>query len=1040
MRKSFVSLLSLVLFLGVLLTVGCGGGGGGGSSPTAPVADGSLADLNGKVTYLGKPVANAAVYLIKVTDQQSELSRRASLLTQPEPDFSVLTADGNGYQTTSDANGNYTFAQVPVGTYTLDASISPTIRVSQSVVVGAISNLDLALKPTGSISGKVTLNGNPIQAMVFLQGTSYIGITDLSGSFTIMNVPVETTPYTLIPVVPSGYYPGSLRVALSVTTTPGQMPASLQPETSVVQGSVKAVPYGSVYAFKNSPVQVTPVAGTNTDLGTLELIAATGTLTGTALIEGSNMHSGIYVTAAGRSAYTDSEGKYTLQEVYFGQQTVTFSKVYGSETYTGSTVVLVDAVATKTVDTVTLRPQSATSAKIDVSLIGLNDTSYVSFELWQQDGSYADESNGSYSPATFPYSGLEPGTYYVKVYPGSNFTLLNPAAGSTDLLTSITVAAGGNASFVAYLQYNKANLTGTISGIDANFPVSNVSLSPGYSGYVSGTGYSISAVTPGNYTLSVSATGYTSYSSAVTLTAGNNTKNFALTPTFPTVSAVSYTAPTVTVTGTRLGTANIYIAPQGGSYSSYTPTRTATQMTYDATGLNPGVYTVKAYGADGAVSTNSNSFSKPFVSGPTVISGISLASPDVGTTTYNLRWSSLPGATSYLVKQGATSIATVNSSTYNYLFTGLQPNTPYTFSVEAIGNGISNSVPSSATITTNKLFATPERYTVATINSMANRSFMVNNGYLYVISTNNDILRYNAGTPNVGVAPVALTLPATDARITDLYADASNVYVGWATGTYVYLQRYNSDLSGTPTTYSASFSNSAGGMKVLKLPGAANVLALTYDTTGVASLTQHNAATLAPSSPVAKTLPVGIEELEWTSLVGNDGSTNYIAILLNGNNMGYDFYRYFLYDTSLTVEYDSDGDGAHSGNDICRSPNQGFAWTRSNNPISASNPGVFFYSNPTIPFGTEIQLSNSTSSMGYQTAIDGNNQFYVMCGSSLTRYTPTGVPNGTISFPLREGYKFGQKLLQYDSLNQQIIVLDDSNETTLEVMIFGTRN
>ncbi|MBP7635652.1 carboxypeptidase regulatory-like domain-containing protein, partial [Candidatus Ozemobacteraceae bacterium] len=310
MRKSFVTLLSLALFLGVLLTVGCGGGGGGGSSPVAPIADGSLADLNGRVTYNGNAVPKATVYLMKTTADETELSRRASILGASEPDFSVLTADGNGYQTTSDANGYYSFTQVPVGTYTVQALISPSIQVSQPVILGAISSLDLALKPTGSISGKITLNGSPIQGIVYLDGTSYMSMAGLDGSFKILNVPVEATPYTLVPAVLSSYYPASVRTPSSAPNA-DQLSNSAQPNPSPIQASVRGSYGGGSYTFKNAPVQVTPVAGTNTDLGTLELVAAMGTLTGVAQIQGATEHGEIYVWTDGDSAYTEPDGSYT---------------------------------------------------------------------------------------------------------------------------------------------------------------------------------------------------------------------------------------------------------------------------------------------------------------------------------------------------------------------------------------------------------------------------------------------------------------------------------------------------------------------------------------------------------------------------------------------------------------------------------------------------------------------------------------------------------------------------------------------------------
>lgn len=1036
MRKSFVSLLSLVLLLGVILSVGCGGGGGG-TSPVAATSDGSLADLTGRVTYNGNAVPKAAVYLMKATGEETELSRRASVMAQAEPDFSILTADGNGYQTTSDANGYYSFTQVPVGTYTVQALISPSIQVSQPVVLGAISNLDLALKPTGSISGTLTLDGSPIQAMVFLQGTSYIGITDLSGSFKILNVPVETTPYTLIPVVPSTSYPASVRASLSGAGSANKAPASQQPLASPVQGSILASPYGSVYTFKDSPIQVTPVAGTNTDLGTLELMIAMGTLTGIAQIEGATMHSGIYVSTSGSSAYTDSEGKYTLENVYFGLRTVSFSKYYGSENYTASKDVLVDSVATKTVDTVTLQPESATTAQVDVSLAGLTGAGgYVYYYVYNQDNpdSYLYYGYNS-NPATSSYN-LDPGTYYVRITPGSDYTLLNPAAGSTDLLASITVAAGGNASFVARLQYNKADLSGTVSGIDANYPVSYAYLNPGgYSAYISGGSFSFTGITPGAYTLSISSPGYTTYSSAITLAAGANSRSATLTPIFPTVSGVT-PGSTITITGTRfdVSTASVYIAPQGGSYSSYTAaTRTATQMTYNVSSFAPGAYTVKARGADGAISTNSGTFSNTFSAGPSLTS----SAAQIGTSTYNVVWNTLTGATGYVVSQtGGPSytVGVVNSQ----LFTGLQPNSNYTFTIYALGNGISNSPVSSISITTKTVFATPVAYDSGISLTSLKQSCM-NNGFLYVLDEVSfeytyKLIRFDLRNPTSAGATTTYTISTSLTTPSCIFANDSYVYVGWRSGTQISLTQYSaSTLAPTGNTFTSNFSASAGGIKLVADPNSASqLIACTWGSSGtnVASVTWLNSTTLAAGSPAQQPMNLTgtITGFEWVKFTGSD-STPYIVMLYNTSeapNQG----TFVVYDATLTTKFES-GSTSGSAFDLTAAPTTGYVW---------SDYGIH-YRNPPAPYGTNITYQG-------QAVTDGSGRYYIYQNSSgsmnsIIRYNAAeGRVTGSPEFFGGYTASFGNRMVHYDAANTQVVVLKpkDPTNSNLMALTFSTRD
>ena len=94
-------------------------------------------------------------------------------------------------------SGEYSFDNVKEGVYTIYASSDDSTEkaVLTNVVVQAnqvVTAADLNLTATGSISGKVTLDGKEngnLGIMVFVASTSYMSMTDDSGNFTIFDIP-----------------------------------------------------------------------------------------------------------------------------------------------------------------------------------------------------------------------------------------------------------------------------------------------------------------------------------------------------------------------------------------------------------------------------------------------------------------------------------------------------------------------------------------------------------------------------------------------------------------------------------------------------------------------------------------------------------------------------------------------------------------------------------------------------------------------------------------------------------------------------------
>ncbi|HOY67055.1 MAG TPA: hypothetical protein PLP29_09210 [Candidatus Ozemobacteraceae bacterium] len=1005
MRNILGTLFLLSLMLVVVLSVGCGGGGGGGASPVAPTTTGSLADLRGTVTYLGKAVPNASVFLLKPTENVESLKMRASVLAQPKPDFSVLMANGSGYQTLANEKGEYLFSQVPVGTYTLTAQAGENTQISQSVILGAISSLDLALAPTGDLTGTIvygftdTYNatvGQPVIGEFFgLAGTPYVSWTQNDGTIIFKNIPVRATPYTIIPV------------------------------------------YQSWLAFKGT-VTASPVAGTSTPFGTKEVILAEATIKGVAKLP-SGPVSGITVsTNRGDTAQTDANGNYELLGVSLGKSLLTYS-YYSGESYTAQQEVTLTSVATMTLPDVILQPASANQARVDVGLDGLiSGGGTVYFYLWKEGESSYYSYNYSSNPATFPYL-VGPGTWYVEVAPGPNYNFLNPAPGSTNLLASITLSPAGNASFVARLQYNKANLTGTVSGVDPNFPLSYAYLYPnGNSSYFGGgNSFSFTGINPGVHSIYISAPGYRVSSTAVTLTAGANTRAVTLTPIFPTVTGGTFTDPTLTVTGTRfdVSTASIWLelgALPVGTVQVTPTTRTATQMTCDTSSLPPGQYYAYARGQDYAMSTGFYPFSKPFTADVAITSTES----DVTSSTFLLRWNSYPGTANYVVSQTGGPSYTVSNTTYSQLFTNLQPNTSYTFTIYATGYGISNSMTMSTTFTTKKVYQTP----VALDTGIAYTSFygsQTKNGAVFSVIQDTATWKLVKLDLNTQAVTTATLTPPGGQSIQTFYVNTSpynsDIYVVWAGGTGVTVQQFMFlTLSESTNLFTSTFPGTYGAAQGAQILTPADdpyaLRILTWGTYGdlsptfIASYSVVNtnlAGAVETPAPLTYVNPTN-NGMMWTPIKGSDGADYYAMVYSGSVSPEYDLYA----SDSTTLEDTASLSGKY---DLTASPLGGVVLCDGNRS---------YYMKPPSAFGG---FSFSTS--GPQAVVDNAGRFYFYQAgvqSTLQRYSSTGALLDASDFKDGLTPSFGKKCIVYDASTNQVLVAQDTDTSTLGFAAFST--
>ncbi|HAE38735.1 MAG TPA: hypothetical protein DCG57_08865 [Candidatus Riflebacteria bacterium] len=199
-KRSLVMLKKSGIFLYCLFAlsvaiIGCGGGGGGGNPVGPATTTGPNANLSGTVLFDNAPVPFAAVYLYK-----SEKAHTYGMAQLPSMKGSLaaqqIISDG-AYSTTTDAAGAYSFVNIPVGQYTLIALRDENHQFVQTgVLLGQVTTINPQLTPTGKITGKVTQTiGSIVQniagVFVYINGTSYLAVTDNAGNFVISNVPAN---------------------------------------------------------------------------------------------------------------------------------------------------------------------------------------------------------------------------------------------------------------------------------------------------------------------------------------------------------------------------------------------------------------------------------------------------------------------------------------------------------------------------------------------------------------------------------------------------------------------------------------------------------------------------------------------------------------------------------------------------------------------------------------------------------------------------------------------------------------------------------
>lgn len=375
-----------------------------------------------------------------------------------------------GLSVTTDANGAYTFMNVPQGSTAITASANGFQSATETVNVAAgattVAPVMTLLSNLGNVTGKVTdATGAPLAgASVGFGGGSTV--TDASGNFAFSNLPAGTI----------------------------QLVAALAGYQSVTQN-------------------VNVVAGTTTTANfTLVLAnASPGTVTGKVTnISGGAALPGATVKWNTTSVVANSTGNYTLTNVSGGVQTITasatgFLPLSSTTTVAGGTNVLNFQLATA--GKITVKVTTATGVAVNAASVTIT---------------------GGVILTTVTGTTNTSGVFTTNWIPVGSYTVTAANSGSK----SATVTAGQTSTVTLVQGTATGTITGTVTNSSSGAPIAGAAVSGGgvsTTTAADGT-YMLANVTAGSVTVSASSSGFQSATQAVTVTAGATAvANFALT-------------------------------------------------------------------------------------------------------------------------------------------------------------------------------------------------------------------------------------------------------------------------------------------------------------------------------------------------------------------------------------------------------------------------------------------------------------------------------------------------------------------------------
>ena len=267
--------------------------------------------------------------------------------------------------------GNYNIADIPTGSYTVEASKDDYSTVSEDIIISAGNTTNVTeivlVRDTGSITGTVMLSDGATPSGVEVSVVGFpdlMDTTDGAGDYTIVAVP--TGSQTIIARI-TGYGDQNKGVPVVKDEEADAGTITLNRETGSIGGTVMlsdgATPSGvevSVVGFPtltamtdsggtftigNVPTgsqtivvskanygnverMVTIVKDTEASPGAITLVRGAGSIQGVITVDDATAPSGILVTIPGQSlsAITDMTGNFTIGNVPAGEQMIEVSK------------------------------------------------------------------------------------------------------------------------------------------------------------------------------------------------------------------------------------------------------------------------------------------------------------------------------------------------------------------------------------------------------------------------------------------------------------------------------------------------------------------------------------------------------------------------------------------------------------------------------------------------------------------------------------------------------------------------------------------
>ncbi len=294
-------------------------------------------------------------------------------------------------------------------------------------------------------------------------------------------------------------------------------------------------------------------------------------------------------------------------------------------------------------------------------------------------------SGAAIAGATVSYSGTGPagpvsgstttdaaGQYSAAGIAVTSYSMTAQAAGYQSQSATATVGGGSTTTQNFALTGQATRLSGTVSDASTTRPIAGATVSAGTASAVTDANgaYTIAGLAPGTYTATATASGYTSQSASVTLTAGTTTtQNFALAPNPGAITG------TVTDAGTAAPISGATVSYSGGS------TTTNSSGVYTLANVTEGSYSVTA----SATGYTNQSRTVTVGPGATATQNFALTPPNgaiTGTVTGAGNGSAISGATvSY------TGGSTTTNASGQYTLSNAAPGT---YSVTASASGYSS--------------------------------------------------------------------------------------------------------------------------------------------------------------------------------------------------------------------------------------------------------------------------------------------------------------------------------------------------------------